>query len=179
MKGITTILAEPENSKVKNIWDDIEKKFGLKGVKTTPIPHFTLHLARDYDLKAVKQVLNKLSKETEPIKISTGGLGYFNNEMFVAYSKVNKSRALGALHKNLCKQIIECSEEPLSYYLPDKWTPHITLLFEPKAFIVEQKELSKYLEGVDLKWQFAVDNLTVIEQSETQSPEVLYKVKLK
>ncbi len=179
MKGITTIIPEPQNSAVKNIWDEIEKKFGLTGVKTTPIPHFTWHLAHDYDLKAVKQALAKLSKEAEPIKITTGGLGFFNNEMFVAYSKVNKSRALGALHKKLCQLIMDFSEEPLTYYLPDQWTPHITLLFESKALIVEQDKLTEYLKGLELKWQFAVDNLIVIQQSETQSPKVLYKASLK
>ncbi len=179
MKGITTIIPEPQNSAVKNIWNEIEKKFGLAGVMTTPIPHFTWHLAHDYHLKKIRQILSILSEGSKPMEITTSGLGYFNNEMFVAYSKVYKSRALGALHKNLCQQIVEFSEEPLTYYLPDQWTPHITLLFEPKAMIINEQKIKEYLKGLDLKWTFMLDNLTIIQQSETQSPKVLYKVNLR
>ena len=163
---------------MKKIWDGIEKKFGFRGVKSTPIPHFTWHVAFEYEIKPVEEVLVVIKEKTKPIEISTSGLDFFKNEMFVAYNGLNKSRQLANLHKSLCKQIMQYSKDPMSYYLPDAWKPHVTILFEPKAFIIEDEKLTKYLKALDLKWHFAINNLTVIHQSESQSPEILFQINL-
>jgi hypothetical protein len=179
MHGIITKLPEPFYSRLLKIWNDVEREFGFKGVKVMPIPHFTWNVAQKYNLKEVENIIRSLVKETGPIEIKSTGLAFFNNEMFVAYNGIHKNSVLRNLHKNICKQIIVSSEEPSQYYLPDKWIPHITMVFEEKNSITEPVKLTNFLKKLDLNWTFTLDNLAIIQQSERQSTKVISKVKLK
>lgn len=177
MWAIVTKIPLPYYTEILNIWNSITDKFGYSGVKMMPIPHFTWHLADKYNFKEVEHILRETCAETKPFIIETSGLAFFKNEMFVAYNGIQKSGTLKNLHKSICKKISTHCVNPLSYYLPNEWSPHITLVFQDKGAIGEPEKLLKYLKGLDLKWKFAVDNFHVIKHDNQTGTKVKLKIK--
>ncbi len=42
MHGLVSLLPEPHYTRVENIWQELETRFGLSGIQVTPYPPFLL-----------------------------------------------------------------------------------------------------------------------------------------
>ena len=42
-------MPEPYYAKVESLWDELETRFGLNGIRVTPYPHFSWNIAEEYD----------------------------------------------------------------------------------------------------------------------------------
>ena len=76
MNGIASLLDQPAASRVEQLWQELETRCGLVGVKATPFPHLTWQVTEAYDLPRLETVLQALARQTQPLTIHTSGLGY-------------------------------------------------------------------------------------------------------
>jgi len=71
MQAVISLLPEPCNTQVEQIWDSLEDHFGLNYVRVTPIPHFTWQLGEGYQQEDVIACLHDLTLRLEPFEICT------------------------------------------------------------------------------------------------------------
>ena len=129
MNGIASLLDPQANARVEAIWNDLESKCGLKGVRITPFPHFTWQVTEGYDLPKLEKALRGFVKKTKPFVIHTDGIGLFTSEKPVAYISIFKDENLARLHAWLWELTEGLAIQPDMFYSPSRWVPHITLAY--------------------------------------------------
>jgi len=174
MHGLVSILDETHFTKVTNLWDKLEEKYNLKGIRVTPIPHFSWQVAKDYNFTELEAVIEKVSQKISPFKIRTSGLGVFTGEFPVVYLAVVNDLNLIKIHSIICEGFNSIAIEPLIYYQPNLWVPHISLAYtdvnsENIGFLM--KEIS----FIDFHWEISINNLAFIFEPDGEIGKVLYK----
>ena len=163
MNGIASLLNEPHKNQIESIWQDLEEKCGLIGVRITPFPHFTYQVVEAYDQPRLEPILQEIAHKTRPFTVCTTGLGVFTGEMPVIYHPLVKDDILLHFHRLLWDRIKEVGQGASPYYSPEMWMPHITLGYGD----VTNFNLGCAMDALafrNLDWQMVVDNLTFIGQ---------------
>lgn len=161
MDGIVSLLAEPFYEQVAQLWAELERRFGLRGIYRTPYPHFSYHVATHYDWDGLTAVLQTLVQETAVLPITMTGLGVFTGAEPVLYMPVVRTAVLSQLHERVWMAVEPVSSGTQAYYSPDNWLPHITLAqhdLTPENLPV----VTQWLNSQSLTWQMAVDNVSLI-----------------
>lgn len=127
MLAIASLLDPISELAIRDLWDRLELRCGLVGIKTTPLPHFTWQGADDYQMKMVEQVLTETAEDMNPFVARTSGLGVFTGVQPVVYVPLVKDESLLRIHKMLWDRLEPYSVIPNGYYSPARWVPHITL----------------------------------------------------
>lgn len=167
MDGIASLLDEQYYRQVESLWAELEREFFVRGVYTTPYPHFSYHVARHYDLDKVIPVLQRISSNITTFQVRTSGIGIFNGASPVIYIPVVRSLELSQLHEELWNELSEVGQGIQEYYSPAQWMPHITIGFGD----INGDNLStivQWLNGRDFTWEFTVDNLAIIHDTGTK-----------
>jgi 2'-5' RNA ligase len=163
MNGIASLLNDPQKTQIEAIWQELEEKCGLIGVRITPFPHFTYQVVEAYDQARLGPILQELAREAQPFTVHTTGLGLFTGEVPVIYLPLVKNDLLLHFHKVIWDRVKEVAQGASPYYAPDMWMPHITLGYGD----VTHFNLGCAMEALafrDFDWQISVDNLTFIGQ---------------
>jgi len=50
MHGVVSLLDDEHYALVEHLWDEVETELGVRGLYKTPFPHFSYHVAEQYDL---------------------------------------------------------------------------------------------------------------------------------
>jgi 2'-5' RNA ligase len=165
MNGIASLLNEPQKNQIEAIWQELEEKCGLIGVRITPFPHFTYQVVESYDQARLEPILQEIARHTRPFTVQSIGLGLFTSKTPVIYLPLVKNDLLLHFHKLIWDRTQEVAQGASPFYAPDMWVPHITLGYGD----VTQANLPCALEALafrDFAWQISVDNLTFIGQFE-------------
>jgi 2'-5' RNA ligase len=129
MFTIASLLDPESDVKVKSLWDQLEISSGLKGVKKSPLPHFSWQVAESYSLNEADKRLAQYSRKYTPFNIKVSGLGIFTGTAPVLYlALVNTCEMIGR-HAELWKALANQSNNPSNLYCPGEWVPHITLAY--------------------------------------------------
>ncbi len=88
MHGVVSLLDDAHYARVERIWDDLAKRFDVRGIYVTPFPHLSFQVSEEYDVAAVETRLKQLSQTMRPFTIRTAGLGIFNVSSPVLYVPV-------------------------------------------------------------------------------------------
>jgi 2'-5' RNA ligase len=166
MVGIVSLLDDLHYHYIENLWAELQREFGVKGVYVTPFPHFSYHVASDYDSEMLAPILHRIATKQASFQVRTSGLSIFTGEAPVLYIPVVRNPALTQLHELLWQELLNMGNGVLEYYHPEHWIPHITIGFgdlnsDNLAHIV------RYLSKRSFSWQVTVDNLTFIGNSGT------------
>ena len=94
MHGLVSILDGFYFEEVKKIWDELEQKFNLKGIRITPFPHFSWQIAESYNFDFLEKKMELVTKNLKSFKVKTTGLGVFSGERPVLYIPVVKNEKL-------------------------------------------------------------------------------------
>ncbi len=167
MNGIASLLNDPWKSQVEAIWQELEQKCGLIGVRVTPLPHFTYQVVEAYDLPRLVQIVQKIARQTSSFTVHTTGLGVFTGETPVIYLQLVKNDLLLHFHKVIWDRTKEIAHDANPFYSPDLWIPHITLGYGD----VTNFNLGCAMETLafrELNWEITVDNLTFIGEIDQQ-----------
>ena len=165
MNGIASLLDQPAASRVEQLWQELETRCGLVGVKATPFPHFTWQVTEAYDLPRLETVLQALARQTQPFTIHTSGLGLFTSADPIVYISIVKDETLLHFHSMLWDQLQGIAFHPTLYYTPEQWVPHITLAYRD----VSSANLDCVMQGLafqDFNWEIQVDNLILVAQEQ-------------
>ena len=96
MNGIASLLDRPATTRVAIIWQELEARCGLLGVKTTPFPHVSWQVTEAYELPLLEKVLGSFTRQVQPFTIHTTGLGLFTGENPILYISILKDEPLNA-----------------------------------------------------------------------------------
>lgn len=176
MMGIVSLLDDLHYQYIENLWAELQQKFGVKGVYVTPFPHFSYHVANDYNIDILEPILQRIAANQASFQVRTSGLGIFTGEAPVLYIPVVRHPILTQFHELLWRELSNTGNGTLEYYHPDHWLPHITIGFGDLSSDV-LAHIAQYLSKRTFRWQITVDNLTFIGNSGT-SQEVKYRYKL-
>jgi 2'-5' RNA ligase len=167
MHGIVSLLDNDHNQLIEELWADLEREFSVRGVYITPYPHFSYHVAQDYDVEKIESVLKRITANITKFKVRTSGLGIFSGASPVLYIPVARSLELTQLHQELWQEITPASTGIVEYYHPDQWMPHITIGFGD----ISKNKLSQiipFLSERDFNWEITVNNIALIYDTGTK-----------
>ena len=176
MDGLVTLLPEPFYKQVQDLWDELEARFDLRGVRITPFPHFSWQVAQNYDPVLLVDRLNQLTHQLHSFKVRTAGLGLFTSEHPTLFIPVVKSPQLVTFHEQIWQTLEGTASNLDAYYTPDAFVPHITLAF---ADLTNEKagQVMEWLSKDGFNWEMQVDNLTYIHQPSGGIGQVTHQVK--
>jgi len=165
MFGIVSLLAEPYYSMVEQLWRELELDCGLEGIKVTPIPHFSWHVARAYDLESLRPVLQDIAAAAQPFHIRTTGLGLFSGPKPVVFINVVNTPEMLRLHKLVWERTRPYAHDISPFYAPQSWIPHITLAHNDLNWSVLSCAIQK-LAYQTFDWEIQVSSISVISQAQ-------------
>ncbi|QCR21515.1 2'-5' RNA ligase family protein [Pontibacter sp. SGAir0037] len=163
MIAITSLLDKKHTERVLELIENLERRFGLRGVKMTPYPHLTLLTAEIPDMQEMKEYLDQICLETTPFKIRTTGLGIFPGPNPVIYTPVLRTPLLNNFHDRLHRDIAEMSSEMGVYYNPNMWLPHISLALGDTSQELLGPILA-FLSSYNFNWEIELNNLTLLQK---------------
>ena len=167
MYAIVTILDEPTGTIVHDLWQELEDRCGLSGIRAFPIPHFSWQGAEAYDIEAVGQVLDQIAAITAPWSIQADGLGLFTGPEPVIYVPLSNSLRAARLHRTIWKRVKPSANHLNPLYAPGLWMPHITLGLmdvNHEKLICAVRELTSR----PLMFTLEVNNLALVSQEGDQ-----------
>ena len=179
MLGVVTTLAEPHREQVLQLWQELKTRFGVDHPGDFCIPHFSFHIAPDYDIEALKQILVDTAVSTPPFTLRTTGIGIFSGENPVVYLPISRTPQLQTLHSNLWARLpnIAHGEAPVSsYYNAFNWFPHVSL-GQSNITAENLGPIVTWLNSQPLHWEIHVNNLTFM-QADGNRHISLYQAKL-
>ena len=167
MDGIVSLLDDEHYKLVEEIWAELDREFGLRGIYVTPFPHFTYHVAEHYEVEQVGPVLERFAAEQAGFSVKTAGLGIFTGTAPVVYISVVRSPELSRFHKALWDQLGDAGLGVINHYKPDDWVPHVTLAYGD----VDQLNLPhiiKFLSKRDFYWEVPVHAISLVYSTGTE-----------
>jgi len=175
--GLVTLLPTHYYQTVESIWDRLEKRCGLKGIRVTPYPHFSWQIAQAYDAARLEAAIRRLAAKRVPFNVSAAGLGIFPGEHPVIYLLLARSRAMTELHEMIWRASDGLHTGVSDFYNDRNWAPHISLAYED----LSRKNLPCALDELafeEYRWEFAVDNIAFIREPEGGVGELKWKIPL-
>ena len=123
----------------------------------------------DYDFDALQPAMAKLASELSPFTVRTTGLGIFTGKNdIVLYVNLVKDETLLQRHQIIWKAATPYTTQPVPYYAPENWMPHITLGHGD----VDEEGLAcatRLLAREDFNWQIQIDNLLLVYQPDGET----------
>jgi 2'-5' RNA ligase len=180
---VVSLLDPGTAGKVRETWTMLDRELGLRGVLVMPYPHFSYQIARGYDRAAAETILGQLAQEIAPFEIRTKGLATFEGPWPVVYVPVKKDSFLRALHARVWNACLPYAREPVPYYRPAAWIPHITLAHgdEPDAVPLSGDRVRAVLgmlDSKDFEWTISVDNITLVwDDGKVQRPVRMFPLR--
>jgi len=160
MLAIASLFNTKTNQFTQEIWDHLERQCLLSGIKITPIPHFSWHIAMNYAEEAAS-VLKKFTKKYHPMNVIASGIGIFEGKNPVVYIPILKTIELIHLHTELWDSLAGFSKNININYVPERWVPHLTIAYGD----VTAKKIGCVANALvfrDLRMEILVENLSII-----------------
>ncbi len=167
MEAIVSLLDEAAYSRIEAIWRILELKCGLKGMRNTPFPHISWHVAECYQQGDVEAVLTSMARNAHPFTVTTSGLGIFSGKEPILYILISKTEKLLHFHRSIWRKVEPHADTSSDFYTPDMWVPHITLAHRD----VNKESLVCALEElafIPFYWEVKIDNLAIVSQTGTE-----------
>lgn len=173
--GIVSLLDEENSELLLELWDELEEGCGLKGIRTTPLPHFSWYLAEEFDLPVLEERLRLIAGYLNPFAIQTVGLAIFTGMLPVVYLPIVSHPNLFSLHTHLWDVTSTLGQQLSPLYRPKHWVPHISLANKD----VDNDSLQcimKLFGEREFNWDIQIDNLAVISQEADQVGELKFNI---
>lgn len=167
MYSVLTVLAEPHHGWVEALWRELKQRYGVGRAEAASVPHFSYHVASEYDVEQVSAVMLETAVTTPSFTVKTTGIGIFPGDLPVLYIPIARTPELQALHTTLWPKLQAVAQGSLDYYAPQNWFPHITLGHND----ITPDQLGPivtWLNRQPLAWEVQVTNLTLLHDTSGQ-----------
>ena len=171
LAGVVSVLDDVHSERVRSLWEMLEAEFGLRAVSVSPIPHITYQVARDYDLDALRKIVEGMAGGARAVRVRTAGLGVFPGPHPTIYVPVVRSPELTKFQLAIWSAGSLASEDPGGDYHPANWVPHITLAQGDVSAETLPGVVAR-LNEESLMWDLELDNLSIIEARGNEPQEV-------
>jgi hypothetical protein len=162
--GIVSLLDAASERATRALWAELDARYGLREVtQRVPWPHYSYHVAEDYDLARLEEPLRRVAAQTEPFAATITGLGAFEATEPVLYLAVERNAALDTLHAALWRELAaaDLAQGASPLYAPELWQPHITLA-QRDLSLETLRAIRADWAGRDLRRMLWIDNLTLL-----------------
>lgn len=174
MHAIVSLLDKKHFRRIENLWRELEFECGLTGISLTPLPHFSWHIAAEYDFERLGDTLPELAQSSQPFTVRTTGLGLFTGDSPVVFIPLIKDETLTAFHRDVWERANPASVGASSFYAPDAWVPHISVAHGD----INRDKLGCAIERLAFKsfnWEIEIDHLALVYQYSGQVGEIQTK----
>jgi 2'-5' RNA ligase len=172
MYGLISKLDLATSGKVNDLLLELETRCSLKGIQSSPFPHFTWQVTEGYDLPRLKKRLSSICKKVDPFTVRITGVGIFTGEKPTIYLAIFKNSPLIQLHELLWQATREFSVDPSPFYAPTQWVPHITLGYND----VKPANIGCAMEMLAFQsfdWTVEIDDLIYFSQNAGEKAETI------
>ncbi|MBE2224821.1 MAG: 2'-5' RNA ligase family protein [Anaerolineae bacterium] len=176
-QGVVSILDQQHCQIVENLWTEMRQRFGLGDPEIEALPHFSYHVAEQYDEVSVAEILQEMAGEKRPFTITASGIGIFPAPSPIVYVPVVRTQELTKLHANLWSRLESIAQDSNPHYAPNRWLPHITLGHH-EITLEKLGILSQWLHQQAINWTITIDNFHVLSD-ETKSHVEKFSVNLR
>jgi 2'-5' RNA ligase len=166
MQGIVSLLDGEARERIEQLWEELRRDFGVRGIHTKRFPHFSYHVADEYDLPRLQPALEQLARSTQQFSAQASGIGIFTRKEPVIYLPVVRSGDLHRIHADVARLAEPLGTGINEYYATDIWIPHITIA-EGDVDILVLPEIVRRFGERNLRWELPVTNLAVIGATES------------
>ncbi|MDQ3292792.1 MAG: 2'-5' RNA ligase family protein [Bacteroidota bacterium] len=161
MVAVVSLLDAEHSQIVNEIIDDLERIFGLRGVKITADPHITWLICEVEKLGQLKTYLSEIAGQTSSVRVKTTGLGIFPGEHPVIFVPVIRADGFNQVHAELYRGIRAFSRQTINFYDPENWVPHISLALRDTTPEI-LPELISYLNKRTYNWEIELNNFSIL-----------------
>lgn len=161
MQGIVSLLDETHSRIVEDLWDELQRDFGITAPFSTRFPHFTYSVAESFREGDLTVALEKIAQDLKPFPARTSGLGVFGGERPIVFVTVVRSAQLSELHRRLGKKVSTACSGRSNHYGEDIWIPHITLA-EGDVDPAKAAEIIRRWAARPFQWEIKVNNLALL-----------------
>ena len=165
MQGIVSLLDGEAREWVEQLWDELRRDFGVRGIHAKRFPHFSYHVAEEYDLARLRPGLERLAGAARSFSAQTSGIGIFTRKAPVIYLPVVRSGELQRIHGDVARLAEPLAVGINEYYAAEIWIPHISVA-EGDVDILVLPEIVRRFGERNLRWELRVTNLAVIRAAE-------------
>ncbi|NJR64580.1 MAG: 2'-5' RNA ligase family protein [Leptolyngbyaceae cyanobacterium CRU_2_3] len=159
MDGVVSLLDNQHCQEIDCLRDELATKFNVRIVEC---PHISYQVAEQYDITALRSVMFQLANNCTSFQVLTTGLGFFTGAQPIIYIPVVRSRILSDLHQQIWEAIAPLSSGMSSHYEPDRWIPHITLIYEHLT-PTQLSDLAHWLGDRCFNWTITLNNLSLLQ----------------
>lgn len=160
-QAVVSILDQQHYEIVKNLWAEMRQRFGVGEPKTEAMPHFSYHVAEQYDEVGVVQILREAAGAERPFPITASGIGIFPAPSPIIYVPIVRTPDLTRLHAHLFAQLEAIAQDNNPHYSPNAWIPHITL-GHYDITLEKLGPISQWLYQQALNWTITIDNFYLL-----------------
>ncbi len=175
MHGLVSLLPSPFYERVEALWDRLERRCGLNGIRVTPYPHFSWQIAEGYDFDRLEAAMQQVAAHTKLFAVKTAGLGIFSGENPVVYLPVARNSWMAQLHGEIRHAVNGLGTGVSEYYNNDNWAPYISLAYGD----LDRQTLPEVLDELAFEsfgWEFEVDNISLIVEPEGQVGQLKWRI---
>jgi 2'-5' RNA ligase len=165
LHGVVSLLDDTHHQAVQELWAELAERFGLKGLYTTPFPHFSYNVAEAYEIEQLELTLQRIAHRLSSFQVRACGLGLFTGKTPVLYVPIIRNSKLTQLHRLLWEEIPVKNSNAVAYYHPENWVPHIPLALGD-THKSKLAEVIDWLSDREINWEITVSNLSFIQQTE-------------
>jgi 2'-5' RNA ligase len=166
MQGIVSLLDGEAGERVEAIWEELRRDFGVRGIHAKRFPHFSYHVAEEYDLERLRPELEQMASASRAFSVAVSGIGIFTRKLPVIYLPVVRSAQMQRIHGEISGVALPLASGVNEFYGAEVWIPHITIAEGDVDILVLPEILRRFGER-NLRWEVRVTNLAVIRASET------------
>lgn len=177
MYGVVALLDDQHCEMVEALWSEFKREFGTDSAYSSPVPHFSYHVADSYNMERLEPILKRVVSQTRPFRVKTNGLGIFTGAQPVLYIPVVRNRAMATLHQRLWSPLATVTTNPLPYYHPDNWRPHITLTHRNVEHDLLPKVV-RLLSSREFMWEIRIETIAVIRDSRENEETIVMRLPL-
>ena len=165
MQGIVSLLGGADGERVEQLWDELRRDFGVRGIHSKRFPHFSYHVAEEYDLARAQAMLGARASQIRSFPAQTSGIGIFTRKEPVIYLPVVRTWELAVLHKEIAAAVSTLATGINEYYAEEIWIPHITIAEGDVDLLVLPEIIRRFGER-NFQWEIRVTNFAVIRAAE-------------
>jgi len=123
--------------------------------------HISWQGAQDYALKEVESRLRMIAKTFNPIESLINGIGIFSGDYPVLYLLAARTPQLSDLNATLWEALQPLAIQINSYFSPDQWIPHISILYGDVNSAPAIACAVEKLSIKPIKIKFTIDHLSL------------------
>jgi len=173
LNGIVSVLEGKYYNCIRELWIELEERFGLNKVCVFPHPHITFQMGIPKKEPEKIVLFNETFKNEKPFLIKVNKVQKFGTR--VIYLKVEKTKRLTRLNKKINNFMNQISAQVLDLYEPCNWIPHITLAMDD---IPEDKfnSVFSFLKSQKIRFNLKAQNLVLVKSQNMKNFKIIKKI---